>query len=56
MLLGKSIDHLQGGAECELESEGYTVYIACNDYEGLPPPLTGFIALPTRPIQYVVIV
>ena len=39
-----------------LESEGYTVYRACNDYEGLPPPLTGFIALPTRPMQYVVIV
>jgi len=39
-----------------LEREGYTVYRACNDDEGLPPPLTGCMALPTRPMQYVVIV
>jgi len=41
---------------CEvLESEGYTVYRACNDYEGLSPLLTGFMALTKRPIQYIVI-
>jgi hypothetical protein len=42
---------------CEiLESEGYTVCRAHNDYEGLPPLLIGCMALPTRPIQYIVIV
>ena len=42
---------------CEvLESEGYRVWRAHNDYAGLPPALTGCMALPTRPIQYIVIV
>jgi CheY-like chemotaxis protein len=42
---------------CEvLESEGYTVWRAHNDYEGLPPALTGFMALTRRAMQYVVIV
>ena len=41
---------------CEvLESEGYTVCRAHNDYEGLPPTLTGLMALTKRPMQYVVI-
>ena len=37
-----------------LESEGYIVCKACNDYEGLPPPRTGLIAITPRTIQYVV--
>jgi len=37
-----------------LESEGYIVCMACNDYEGLPPPRTGLIAITPRTIQYVV--
>ena len=39
-----------------LEGEGYTVCRAHNDYEGLPFARTGCMALPTRPIQYIVIV
>ena len=39
-----------------LESEGYTAYRACNDYEGLPSTFTGLIALTKRPMQYIVIV
>jgi len=42
---------------CEvLESAGYTVCRAHNDYEGLAPALIGFMALTKRPIQSVVIV
>ena len=37
-----------------LEGEGYTVCRAHNDYEGLPPPRTGLIAITPRTIQYVV--
>ena len=37
-----------------LESEGYAVCKACNDYEGLPPPLTGLMALTLHTILYVV--
>ena len=41
---------------CEvLESAGYTVCTAHNDYEGLPPALTGCMALTKPPIQYVLI-
>ena len=39
-----------------LESAGYTVCTAHNDYEGLPPDLTGLMALTRRPMQYVVLV
>ena len=38
-----------------LESQGYTVCLAHNDYEGLPLPCSGCRALPTRPVQYVVL-
>ncbi len=38
-----------------LESEGYVVCKACNDYEGLPPPRTRLMAITLRPIQYVVV-
>jgi len=42
---------------CEiLESAGYTVCRAHNDYEGLAPALIGFMALTKQPIQSVVIV
>ena len=41
---------------CEvLESEGYMVCTAHNDYEGFPPTPTGCIALTTRLMQYVVL-
>ena len=38
-----------------LEREGYTVYRACNDYEGLQSTFTGLMAMTRLPIQYVVI-
>ena len=35
-----------------LEREGYTVFKADNDYEGLPHALPGLMALPLCTIQY----
>jgi hypothetical protein len=50
---------IQDGDECLwnvlgdiLESEGYVVLQACNDYEGLPHALPRLMALPLRTIQY----
>jgi hypothetical protein len=41
---------------CEvLESEGYTLCLAHNDYEGLPPAPSGLMAPIAWSIQYVVL-
>jgi hypothetical protein len=37
-----------------LQSEGYCVCMACNDYEGLPNALAGLMALTLPTIQYFV--
>jgi len=53
---------IQDGDECLwnvvcdiLESEGYVVLQACNDYEGLPPTRMELMSLTLHILQYFVV-